>query len=402
MKFLLVSDDFSGANDTGVQLKRKGLNTIVTLSNCIDDESSCVIDTESRQLDEESAYNTVKKRLENVDFSSYNYVIKKMDSTLRGNIASEIRAMDEIYKSDLVVFIPAYPDLKRTTKDGIHYIDGTRILDSEFAKDPIKPVLEDNIQKILGEAYAEKIQHVALDDIRENKIEFDSRVVSFDSETNEDMQIVVRNLKNKYKRILWVGSAGIADNIISSEIDIKPSLGLVTSVSKVACEQVKYACEQGVKIVIVESWDLLRGSSLFKYKQKVLGLLKDGYDVCIISDATKDRSKLERSIKAGLSLGFTRFEINNKIQVGMSKLVKTVLKDVQVSGIYLSGGDTAIGVFNEIEAKGSNIVGEIQVGIPLMKVVGGELDGLKVVTKAGAFGEQNSLYYAMRKLKDVF
>lgn len=402
MKFLLVADDFSGSNDTGVQLKRKGLNTVVTLGTCIDDTNSCVIDTESRQLDEEFAYGIVKKRLENVDFSNYDYVIKKIDSTLRGNIVAEIRAIDETYNSDLIAFIPAYPDLRRTTIDGIHYIDDVRILESEFAKDPIKPVLEDNIYKMLRDSFKERIQHISLKDIREGKIDIDTRILSIDSETNEDMQSVVRILKEKFKKILWVGSAGIADNIISTEIHTNPSLGLVASVSKVANEQIKYASDQGVRIVTVESWDLLGGSNLREYRRKVINLLEEGHDICIVSDATTDRSKLERSIKLGESMGLSKLEINNEVQKKMAKLVKEVLRSVEVSGLYLSGGDTAIGVFKEIGAKGSNIIGEIQVGIPLMEVIGGDFDRLKVVTKAGAFGEPNSLYFALRKLKDKF
>ena len=101
-------------------------------------------------------------------------------------------------------------------------------------------------------------------------------------------------------------------------------------------------------------------------------------------------------------MGLSKLEINNEVQKKMAKLVKEVLRSVEVSGLYLSGGDTAIGVFKEIGAKGSNIIGEIQVGIPLMEVIGGDFDRLKVVTKAGAFGEPNSLYFALRKLKDKF
>ena len=36
----------------------------------------------------------------------------------------------------------------------------------------------------------------------------------------------------------------------------------------------------------------------------------------------------------------------------------------------------------------------------MMKLVGGKKDGLKVVTKAGAFGEEDAILFAFRKLKE--
>jgi len=36
-----------------------------------------------------------------------------------------------------------------------------------------------------------------------------------------------------------------------------------------------------------------------------------------------------------------------------------------------------------------------------MKLVGGSFDGLKVVTKAGAFGGEDAITYSIRKLKEV-
>lgn len=53
-----------------------------------------------------------------------------------------------------------------------------------------------------------------------------------------------------------------------------------------------------------------------------------------------------------------------------------------------------------VGADGSEILSEIMVGIPLIQVKGGEFDGLKLVTKAGAFGADNAIAFAMRKLKE--
>ena len=82
-------------------------------------------------------------------------------------------------------------------------------------------------------------------------------------------------------------------------------------------------------------------------------------------------------------------------------LAMQVLEQVPVSGVFLTGGDTALGMLANIGADGSEILSEIRVGIPLVRVKGGSFEGLKLVTKAGAFGEDDAVVFALRKLKET-
>ena len=50
-----------------------------------------------------------------------------------------------------------------------------------------------------------------------------------------------------------------------------------------------------------------------------------------------------------------------------------ILEQVKVSGVFLTGGDTALGMLMNIEADGSEILSEIRVGIPLVRVKGGKI-----------------------------
>ena len=51
-RYFIVADDFTGSNDTGVQLTRRGVRTKVVLSPSAvaDDGLSYVLDTESRNM----------------------------------------------------------------------------------------------------------------------------------------------------------------------------------------------------------------------------------------------------------------------------------------------------------------------------------------------------------------
>ena len=115
----------------------------------------------------------------------------------------------------------------------------------------------------------------------------------------------------------------------------------------------------------------------------------------------KDREELELSFEAGEKLGLGPVETGDKVRSIIGHLALQVLNQVPVSGVFLTGGDTALGMLANIEADGSEILSEIRVGIPLVRVKGGSFEGLKLVTKAGAFGEDDAVAFALRKLKET-
>lgn len=403
-RYLIIADDFTGANDTGVQLVKRGIPTSVTLkhSGIHTDNASYVLDTESRGMDGETAYEHVKSQASHIDFSGFRYLIKKVDSTLRGNIAMEIKAIDEIYQSELIIFMPALPDLGRTTIDGIHCLKGTPITKTELAKDPVKPVMTDRLDHLLREAYEEKITHIGLDTIREGNISLElGRIFTFDAETNEDMQTVVRVAEQMNKRTLWVGSAAIADNLLEQELKVYPSMALIASVSEVSRMQVKYAEKNGTSLISVPIYNMLDDYDASEYVNEASRLLSSGRDVILLSSATYDRDELERTVIAGELRGMKREEVSAVTQMIMGEMTKKILEKVKVSGLFLAGGDTAIGFFDRVNADGSIITGEMSTGIPLMRLSGGMFDGLKVITKAGAFGNEDAVFYGLRKLKEA-
>jgi uncharacterized protein YgbK (DUF1537 family) len=59
--------------------------------------------------------------------------------------------------------------------------------------------------------------------------------------------------------------------------------------------------------------------------------------------------------------------------------------------VIITGGDTAMSVFNSLAIKGIELEGEILDGIVMSHVIDGNWNGLTVVTKAGAFGRENAL-----------
>ena len=105
-------------------------------------------------------------------------------------------------------------------------------------------------------------------------------------------------------------------------------------------------------------------------------------------------------MEAGKEKGLQLPDIGDYTQTVLGEIAVEVLIRARVSGVFLTGGDTAIGFLQKAKANGSYILEEIAVGIPKMEIIGGFFDGLPVVTKAGAFGKDDAIVYGMRKLKE--
>ena len=86
---LIIADDFTGANDTGVKFAKAGYDTSVINNDNLDLAKSdvLVVNTETRLIDEKEAV----KRIENIaKYLELQKIYKKIDSTFRGNIGADI------------------------------------------------------------------------------------------------------------------------------------------------------------------------------------------------------------------------------------------------------------------------------------------------------------------------
>jgi len=118
----IIADDFTGANATGILLKKKGLKvtTLLNPNSNIDQVNAEVISisTNSRSIDPKEAYKRVYEATKTV-IKSTPYVAKRIDSTLRGNLGAEIdAALDAAGEGYRAVVVPVYPKSGRICVGG--------------------------------------------------------------------------------------------------------------------------------------------------------------------------------------------------------------------------------------------------------------------------------------------
>jgi len=399
--YLIIADDFTGANDSGIQLVRHTFPTHVQIrqaSETLDDGLSLVLDTESRNMDEQEAAQAVAEGLSSLPSSGFATILKKVDSTLRGNIVAEVEASASFFGSELIVVATAFPDLGRTCRQGVVYVKGTRLGETEAFRDPRKPVVEDNLATLFSGR--KKTVLIDTSHLRSGSFSIDdAQVVVCDAELQSDLDKVVAWASSLGKRILFVGSAGLAQALVEYSRPSRPALALIASLSETTKHQVLYARDHGSTCIVLNVDDLVGNKDLSPYLDKAKAALDNKENVLLVVSSVLDRSEFERSLAEGRNLGLTDAQIADLIRENLGKLGKQLLDAHPISGVFLTGGDTAFGLLSLLGVQEVAIKREVVLGLPLMRIVGSTYDGLGMVTKAGAFGNTDAISYALRVLR---
>ncbi|KKK34954.1 hypothetical protein WN59_04720 [Salinicoccus sediminis] len=426
-KIGIISDDLTGANDSGVQLTEKGLTTSVFFdlpTGEVELDEAIVINTDSRSLSVEEAVNKSNLAANFLKHNDYQYIYKKMDSTIRGHIAREIEAIYKEIQPEYVFVAPAFPALERTTVDGSHYLKEEKIENTEISNDPVHPVTKSHIPTIFSDTIDVEMATLTLDDLRNGFEKFNDKItkckeagISYlvcDAVEESDLELAAKYMVELSNNILWAGSAGLAEvlpevlgisNLDSQRRNIQANqvLTICGSLSSVTQKQIKYAiAQENIESVEVDTVQIFDGN-WSEYSKRIVQMgrriLSDYSDLVIYLPSNEDVRKEAK--RKGLEQGFKENQISNIISEEVSSLAYQIIKENQnVNGLVLTGGDTAKDTAVKLGGIGIQLIKQIETGIPLGTLIGPSEEYF-VVTKAGAFGRTGSIYNAMMELKGV-
>jgi len=108
------------------------------------------INTGSRHLPVPQAVERLRRLLAELSEDAWFY--KKCDSTLRGPIAEEVKAVRERFPNRPLWYIGAAPGAGRTVRDGRVYVEDQPVADTDFARDPLFPVKTSELPLLFAEA----------------------------------------------------------------------------------------------------------------------------------------------------------------------------------------------------------------------------------------------------------
>jgi uncharacterized protein YgbK (DUF1537 family) len=337
------------------------------------------------------------------------WIYKKIDSCLRGNPGAETEAILEELAYDVSFIAPAFPEMGRTTVDGTHLVHGIPLGQTEISRDPVTPVTESALNKIIESQCRYPVGHIdlnfldgeetAIRDEIEGQIRAGTRHIVFDATSRKHLDRIARLSYSTNYKILPVGSAGLAagfDNFWPPKIKSK----------KRHHRFVADGCHLIVSGTNSEVTARQISALVEKYPHEKIAL-----DPCMLIDqaTSSDVSSKVSKVRSKLSTHHTIITIDSSencaaapqpqnrqptahlIVKGLGRFLSTVLADIRPAVIFLTGGDTADAIITAIGAQGIRLVGEIVPGVVRGTLMGGPLDGLPVVTKAGAFGAEDTL-----------
>ena len=94
------------------------------------------------------------------------------------------------------------------------------------------------------------------------------------------------------------------------------------------------------------------------------------------------------AIDVALPAGLDRAEAARRIGAAFAALLARIERP---GTLVVSGGETLRSVCEALDARGLVVHGEVAQGIAAARLSGGRWDGLRVVTKSGAFGHAGTL-----------
>ncbi|MBO6259182.1 MAG: four-carbon acid sugar kinase family protein [Succinivibrio sp.] len=420
LKLAIIADDLTGSADSAVQFVKKGMVSAVAVpgvSLCTADNCEVlVVDSETRDISATEAFDRVRKTVHDLLALKDDLLIyKKVDSTLRGNIGAELEAAYTALSADFILFSPAFIPSGRTTVDGVQYLNGARLEDTELSRVPKSPVTTSEITEIIARESSLSCALVGLEDLNRGPLAVKEKIKKFLSQgariiitdaTKEEHQLTAVQAVADLGRVLYSGSAGLAYALSSVFTNrtlktVKPKaenvLVLAGSISAVTRAQSRHLIANTDCTVISadpEQSILNPYQSAQEVAAKIRGRVHER-NIVLVS-AAPEESDVRKSAKVGEQAKLSFFEVGERMACFMAELMKNCADCFDA--FIITGGDTAIHACHSCSATLLEVLQEIEPGIPLTRVVHGPLKNHYLVTKAGAFGKESAFTEACELL----
>jgi uncharacterized protein YgbK (DUF1537 family) len=402
--WLILADDLTGAADSAVAFAKRGIDACVTWGDGVIAGSSppavIAYNSATRELTAAAAIATQRAVLGKL-LCAGTTLFKKIDSTLRGQPAAEIRVLCDFLRerrgNAFGIVAPAYPALGRTTRESKIYVDGMRLEDTEvWSRDHTYPNAD--VLQLLN-SVGLNAAPVSLAQVRGHASSLvarlrdiaDARALAVcDALADEDLECIAAASRVLNIECFYVGSGGLAQALARSCDAPKPErdltqafpragtlivVGSLARASRAAAREL--SSTPGVKYVALSAEALIQ-EYLDEGPERPERLVAQIIDVLEAGDDVLIEIVFAAKPHADSTLQLTR---------RLSSLIAPVA--MRAGAIVATGGETAAAVLKGMNASGIRLIDEIEPGICLGFSVGAR--GVPVVTKAGAFGDEGTL-----------
>jgi uncharacterized protein YgbK (DUF1537 family) len=426
---VVIADDLTGANATGVLLRKSNFSAYTVLnSERLDlkllSESNCIIyPTESRAVDPSVAYNRVHNvamLLKSDDVLVYS---KRIDSTLRGNVGIETDAiLDALGDDYIAIAAPCFPEANRIVSGGYMLVNSVPLHKTAAAADPKNPVKTSSVREIFENQTKYPVTSLFIGDIMRGKDHISKkineykregvRIIIFDCISRDDLDVIASGVIDSGVRFVAVDPGTftatvsrklITPNALKSRNKILAVIGSVNEVARLQVDELFLS--QEVLNVFVDTRELVesaerRQTEINRVVDEILGKCQNNEVCTVIGNGIMPENRLDLDSYA-IHYNLAAEDISNFINNSMAEITHRILTgNPDFKGLYTSGGDITVAVSKRFQTCGIRLLDEV---VPLAsygEFIGGEFDGLKIVTKGGMAGDKDALSRCIHYLKE--
>jgi len=345
----LVADDLTGALDAAAQFvtPRRAIPVFLNGRLPASLPADFAIDGGTREKDGASAAAVGASHAALLAAGPGAIAFKKVDSLLRGHpgleLAATVRAMGAAY----CVIAPAFPLHGRVTRGGLQF------------------ALRDGSWHRVGEDLRATLESLGMTvQLRRPGEPVPEGISLWDAESDGDLLRVAGGGENLPAPVLWCGSGGLAAALSDGEVPaagelVRPILGLFGSDHPTTATQLGACGGHALRLLDGGAG----GAALVSARLA-------GAGVCLVS--------------FHLRPGLGRPEASGRIAHEIAELTKRIQPP---RSLFVAGGETLGALCLALGTDHLNVVGQVIPGVPLSIMSGGRWDGVHVVSKSGAFGE---------------
>lgn len=406
--WLILADDLTGAADCAIAFARRGLASAVSWGEGLGGLALPAVfsyDANSRGMTPDDAARTHRLALQKL-LGTDRVLFKKIDSTLRGQPAAEtaetLAFLKARFGAAFGVFAPAFPSTGRTTLGGHVHVAGRPLEEAEVWRRD-HTYADANLVEVLASAGV-AAEFLPLATIRSGRDALRAaldaiaakgqRIAVCDAETDEDLRRIAEASLPVAEGTFFIGSAGLAHALAASvpgDTVAPPAFAASSQGSLIVVGSLAAASRAGtrklvdgggvVHVPVAPMILLSDADGRAELGRKVAHLLDGGADVVV---------EIQMDEAPDMSLG-------PRLVEGLAEALMPVAP--RMSGFAATGGETASALLSSFGVNGIRLIDEIEPGVALGLTLG-RLE-IPVVTKAGAFGDEDSLGRIAGRLQNI-
>lgn len=424
---VVIADDVTGANDIGIMYTKAGHSSVVYNYDKLEpnmefEEDVAIIDTNSRFLSYEKAYQRVYEATKRFHKDRVHQFFDKQCSVFRGNIGAEFDAMLDVLQEEFAVVVLGFPDNGRTTLHSIHYVHGVKLEDSQFKNDPVHPMKQSNLVEILKAQTKRRISSIDYEtvasgaDALKNKLDQmkkETNYVIIDVRNNEDLSVIAKAVKDE--KIICGSSAlayylgllhenekkqviSAADEAVSETGQREKILCIAGSLTPQTRSQIEYMKARNYPVIRLDTTRLLEEKEAVKEKERILKECKAFFEEqdMVIIHSMNEEEDVARTKKMAAHKGLDNTVVSVMVSDALSELAKLLGDCYKIEKYIICGGDTSASFCSRFQIKGLKVLREIEAGLPTCQSI--TRPCYQLVLKSGSFGSEQFIEAAKKVL----